>query len=98
MNGHKLKLRYVGYIQQFTGKKEEEIYASQDLTLRELLNSLINKYGNVFEYYILNAEGWIRGDIMILMDGVDIDRKEGLDTELNGNDIDLVVTPMIEGG
>ena len=80
------------------GSHEEDISFSDNATVKDLIESLIEKYGKDFEYAVLNVDSRLRSDVLILLNGINIDQINGLDSKLIGKEIEIVFTPMIEGG
>lgn len=96
-----MKISYIGgIIQRIVGKKEEEIEFPEERTVKELIHSLVDKYGDQLRYQIMNVDGSLRRLVRILLDGDDVNQIGGLDASLRGKrEVSLVVAiPLIAGG
>ncbi|HIE15218.1 TPA: MoaD family protein [Candidatus Bathyarchaeota archaeon] len=77
---------------------EVELEIHEDMTVGDLLNELIKKYGDAFKRQIFNPEtGKLQSYVRILLNGRDIDFLNGLETRLNNGDV-LALFPPIAGG
>lgn len=95
----KLRIQYLGSIRGIVGKSSEGLVLTKDITVGQLINSLSERYGESFRYFILNADEKLRNTVIILLDGVDINQMGGLDTSLKGySEVKLVIMGLVGGG
>lgn len=95
-----VKVIYYGLIQTTSGNLEDEIYLSDSATVKDLLQLLVERYGNEFRDAILTPEGQIKSTAYIHLNERDINEIDGLNTKLRDND-ELFVTDIafvIDGG
>jgi molybdopterin synthase sulfur carrier subunit len=77
---------------------EVELEVHEDMTVGDLLDELVKKYGDEFKRQIFDSEiGKLRSYVRILLNGRDIDFLNGLGTKLNNGDV-LALFPPIAGG
>jgi MoaD family protein len=77
---------------------EVELEIHEDMTVGDLLDELIKKYGDTFKRQIFNPEtGKLQSYVRILLNGRDIDFLNGLETKLSNGDV-LALFPPIAGG
>ena len=87
----KVKVTYYGLIRAVVDKQEEERQFSAETTVKQLLQSLIDVYGNEFRRKIFTPEMQILPLVIIQLDGRDID---GLDIKLKDNsELSITVIP-----
>jgi len=99
MNKRKMRLEYYGIIQDVVGKRTDEVLLLNEETVRDLLTSLARRYGEAFSYNVIAADGTLRSNVTILLDGVNINQVDGLDTKLEGySEGKLAVMNVIGGG
>ena len=94
-------VRYLGLLQILLETKEEEVPISGRTTLRDLIQSLIEKHGPEFRNRVLNEAGRLRQTIRVVVDSNELDEEEALDTWLSDENelaILLIVPPMAGGG
>ncbi|NIR86451.1 hypothetical protein GWO13_02335, partial [Candidatus Bathyarchaeota archaeon] len=53
----KVTVKFFTTLREITGKREEEIKSSRDLTVDELLQDLSKKYGRRFKDYVYDETG-----------------------------------------
>lgn len=96
-----MRVRYLGLLQILLKTKEEELAVSGQTSLRDLIQSLIEKHGQEFHNRVLNQEGRLRQTIRVVVDGNELEEDEALDTRLTDENelaILLIVPPMAGGG
>ena len=97
----KLKIHYYGLIWNIVSKEEEEvIHLSDDTTVRDLLHSLVQRYGDGFRSMIVTPEWELLNITMIHLNDRDINELDGLNTKLDNNsELSITVLPYeIIGG
>ena len=90
----RVQVKYFAMLREMTGKREEEIEAK---TVRDLLDSLISKYGTRLEKEFYNAGEEIPGYYQIMVNGLNIRAFKNLDTELKDGYV-VAILPPVGGG
>jgi len=85
-----------GTLRQYIPSKNTIIEIEESATVGSLIEKLKDCWGNSFYDYIIKENG-LTPYIVALLNGLSIDMKEGLNTELKDGDR-LVFTIMINGG
>jgi len=87
----RIKVTYYGLINAVVGKQEEECHIFAETTVKQLLLSLVNIYGDKFRRKIFSPEMQVLPLVVIQLDGRDID---GLDIKLTDNsEMSITVIP-----
>ena len=81
----KVKIHYYGLIRNIVDKEEVEVHLSDDDTVRDLLHSLVQSYGDGFRSMVLTPEWELLHIAMIHVNDRDINELDGLNTKLEGN-------------
>ncbi|MDO5563882.1 MAG: MoaD family protein [Eubacteriales bacterium] len=91
-----MQVKYFAYIRDFTKCKESiEEYKP---TIKELLHSLADKYGDKFKNEALTPDGNDLGErIIILINGRHVAHLGGINAKINESDI-VQVFPVVAGG
>ena len=93
----KVHLRYYSIVRDATDRKVETIELEEDSRIRDLLNILVNRYGETLRVYLYN-DGAIRTDyLMITVNDVDTMSLNKYDTILHDGDT-VMLLPPIGGG
>jgi len=94
----RIKVKYFAYVRDLVkDKTQEDIIVEKPITLRELLEILIEKYGKELENYLLKKTGnniKIAEKIIILVNGESTDN---LSYKLKDNDT-VSIMPFLGGG
>lgn len=85
-----------GTLRQFIPSKNAIIEIEDSATVRSLIEKLKDCFGNSFYDYIIE-DNELTPSIVALLNGLSINMKKGLNTELKDGDR-LVFTFMINGG
>jgi len=93
----KVQVKFFTTLREITGKKDEEVESSSDLTVKELFTRLSEKYGTEFTDYVYDEKGEVRTHIQVLINGRDIDLFQGLETKLKEGDT-VAIFPPVGGG
>jgi len=89
-----IKVSFFGTLVKITGERTTDIKA---LTIRDVINLLIARYGEEFRNAIYNEDGKLKRFINIYINGRDIRFLDYLDTKLsNGDEVSII--PAIGGG
>lgn len=89
-----MKVKFFAYIRDYT--KSKEIVHERCSTVKDLLLSLCDMYGDKFRKLIFR-EGELSSEIIILINGMHIVHYNGIDTTLSESD-EISIFPMIAGG
>jgi len=92
-----VKVRYFAYLRQLTNEvKEEEISLPDDATIRDLLNVLVEKYGEKLEKVLFESSQrkTLSENIIVLINGQSVN---DLGTKLKNGDI-VSIMPFLSGG
>lgn len=90
----KVLIRYYANLRGITGKKEEEVSDSEYVS--DLLEKLKKEYGDKFTSS-LYRNGELIGNVIILVNGININFLEGLKTKLKNED-KIDIFPPVAGG
>ncbi len=90
----RVRVKYFATLREMTGKREEEIQAK---TVRDLLDSLISKYGTKLEKELFEIGEKIPGYYQIMVNGLNIRAFKNLDTELKDGYV-VAILPPVGGG
>jgi molybdopterin converting factor small subunit len=66
-------------------------------TVRDVIGTAIERYGSDLEDILLNKDGSISGNLIVMLNGHDTDLLRGLDTPVQRND-EIAVLPHVQGG
>lgn len=90
-------VKFFTTLREITGKREEEIKLSSDLTVGELLEQLSKKYGRRFTEYVYDERGNVRSYLQFLVNGKSVAILQGFKTRLNEEDT-VAIIPPVGGG
>jgi len=90
-------VKFFTTLREITGKKEEKIVLNRDATVKDLLNTLSNKYGKAFVNYVFEKSNAPRPFLQFLIDGVSITTLQDLQTKLR-NGCKVAIIPPVGGG
>ena len=93
----KIQVQFVATLAIFTKERKAEFEVPAGSTVTTLLGLLHEKYGKEEGAKIFENKGSVGHVLVILVNGTDIRREEGLDTELHEGDV-VVFMPVIAGG
>ncbi len=89
----KVKVNYYGLIRNIVDNREDESYSSDDGTVGEMLQSLVQKYGDEFRSMLLTPDWEPLLTTAIHLNGRDINEIDGLNTRLEDNN-ELSITVL----
>lgn len=87
-------IKFFAFFRDYTGTKETS--ATGCTTLKELLDTLCDRYGKRFTEKVFSGDK-LGDDIIILVNGRHIEHLQGLDTSLAEND-EISIFPKVAGG
>ncbi len=95
-----MRVLFFGLIKNVIGKEEEALPLEEGVTIRKVLHYLAERYGEEFRDNMMTAAGEPRQTVRLLVDGVNIDEGEGLDTKMGGAGVlsIIVMIPPMSGG
>jgi len=93
----KVTVKFFTTLREITGKREEEIKSSEDLTVNELLKQLSKKHGHQFINYVYDETGNVRSYLQFLVNGRSITTMHGFKTRLREGD-SVAIIPPVGGG
>lgn len=93
----KIETRYYAYLKELTGKNSEYIMIEEGSTVRNIINYIIEKYGERMRSYIMDNEGRIRSSITIAINAQKLNTELAMKHVLNDGDV-VVILPPIAGG
>lgn len=88
---------FLGPFRHATGTGTTEVTTDDNETLQNLLTKLINRFGQEFEKALFDETGQLRQNLVIRLDGENIDAKEGLETQVRAGQ-ELLIMPAVTGG
>lgn len=91
----KVVVKFFTTLRELTGEKQTEVRGD---TVAEIVEKVVEKYGSKFRDTLLDKEtGRIKPFYSILLNGVRISLREGLDTEVKDGDV-IAIFPPVGGG
>jgi len=94
----RLRIKYAGPVASMLGRREEVMDVDVELTLRELLERLVDIHGKSLRDEVFDNDGErIRDGALVVVNGVAVDRLEGLNTRLKEGDT-VSLLPWFPGG
>jgi len=93
----KVTVKFFTTLREITGKREEEVKSSGDLTVDELLEELSKRHGRQFINYVYDETGNVRSYLQFLVNGKSITTMQGFKTRLREGD-SVAIIPPVGGG
>ncbi len=93
----RITVKFFTTLREITGKREEEIEASNPITVKELLIRLSQKYGQKFADYVYDEDRKARSYLQFLINGRSATTLQGFETKLNDGD-SIAIIPPVGGG
>ena len=79
--------------------KEEHLRLEPPVSVRSVLEGLIQEHGNHLRDLFYNTQGWLDRRILFFIDGERAETRQGLDTRLTGQEeIQIVMALPMRGG
>jgi len=90
-------VKFIGSLRNFFGESNAIFNCENEISIKELINRIINKKPNIKEILISSRNDEFQLNSLVLVNGVEISVLRGLETKLsNGDKITLI--PVIHGG
>lgn len=70
----KITLNYMGQLRHLTGKDSDQIECAQGTSLADLITEASKQYDERFVKIVMDATGAIRSSLIIIIDGVSVER------------------------
>jgi len=93
-----VKVSFLGDMRSIVGRRDVRLVLSKGAILADLLTSLITEYGEALRNRIFNAQGELLRHTIVFINGRDARERGGLQAVLDGEDIDILILPIFEGG
>ena len=94
-----VRLSYMGGLARRMGSKSEELALRAPVTVRTVLEQLIENHGEGVRDLFFNQYGWLDPRLFFLIDGEGATLKGGLEAPITGNEeITLVLGIPMSGG
>jgi molybdopterin converting factor small subunit len=87
-------INFYGPLEKWIGKKS---FTTGGNTIYEVLASLENQIGKSVLGHLLNNQGKLKSHFHILLNGLDIEALDGLETKVNNGDV-ITCVPPVGGG
>jgi len=93
----RVTVKFFTTLREITGRREEEIKSSSDLTVGEVLKQLSKEHGSQFINYVYDETGKVRTYLQLLVNGRSITTMQGFKTRLREGD-SVAIIPPVGGG
>jgi len=94
-----VRLSYVGGLARRMGSRSEELALEAPITVRTVLDQLIENHGEGVRDLFFNQYGWLDPRLFFLIDGEGATLKGGLEAPITGSEeITLVLGIPMSGG
>ncbi|MEM3587792.1 MAG: ubiquitin-like small modifier protein 1 [Candidatus Jordarchaeaceae archaeon] len=93
----KFKVKVFAAVREIMKTKEIELESEDNVTIRDAIKLMIDKYGEKLAEYLLEKNGEPKPAFLLMVNGVPIKELEGLETQLKEGDV-LAVLPPAMGG
>jgi molybdopterin synthase sulfur carrier subunit len=94
----RIRLRFLSTMRHIVGENEKVIELSKEATVGDLLRLILTTYSEKVSTLLFEEDNKsVRNDILILINDVDMDVLEGVDTVLSEED-EVTLMPIAHGG
>lgn len=93
----KVEVKFYAMIREIAGKKVEMVALPIKSSVRDLIDLLVERYGSEFERYIYDRDKKVRSYLSYMLNGVNINSLDRLDTALKDGDV-ISLLPPVGGG
>lgn len=92
-----IEVKYYAMLREIAGKKAERLSLLPKSSVMDLINLLVERYGDEFKRYIYDAENQVRRYLSYMLNGFNINSLDGFDTMLKDGDM-FSLLPPVGGG
>jgi molybdopterin converting factor small subunit len=92
------RVKFMGDLPTVVGQRSLELTLPAGNTVRDLLGSLSQTYGEAFTVRVFSNPDKLHHYILVFVDGHDIKGHGGLDASLGSGEVDVIMLPMFGGG
>ena len=92
-----VEVKFYAMLREIANKKVERVSLSAKSSVRDLVDLLVDRYGEEFGNYIYDGEKRVRNYLSFVLNGVNVNSLDGFDTPLNDGDT-LSLLPPVGGG
>lgn len=93
----KVRVRVFARLRELLKNRELEIELKDGATLKDLLNILVEKYGEGLKEYLFSRNGNLKDHFVIYINGVSLNEAGGVRGVLRDGDV-VAILPPISGG
>lgn len=93
----KVEVKFYAMMREIAGKKVEMVVLPIKSSVRDLIDLLVERYGSEFERYIYDRDKKVRSYLSYMLNGVNINSLDRLDTALKDGDV-ISLLPPVGGG
>jgi MoaD family protein len=90
-------VEYLGQVRMITNRKDEVVVVPPDAAIKDLLDVLSKRYGELFDAEVFQEGQIPRDDLVIAVNGIAIRQINNLETGLKHNDT-VTLFPIFPGG
>ncbi len=90
-------LKFIGGLSSILDKREDEVTVPEGTTVKQLLDILVQRYGDAFNNRVWTPQGGLRTDCKVFLGQEDISTL-GLDTEVKPGGVTLFFLQGMSGG
>jgi hypothetical protein len=93
-----VRIKFMGDLPAVIGQRCLEIAMPAGSTVRVLLASVSNTYGEAFAARVFSSPAKLHHYILIFVDGEHVATRRALDAQLGDGEVDVVMLPTFGGG
>ena len=90
-------VKFYAMLREATGKKLETVVLPEKSSVGDLIDLLVERYGDRFGYYIYDKQKRVRDYLSFMLNGVNVNSLSGFETLLSDGDV-VSFLPPIGGG
>lgn len=92
------KVTFMGELPSLLNEREHLVSLPHEATVADLMRSLVDTFGQVFEDRIFCSPGKLNHTVLVFVDGQNLGRRNLLQTRLGEGPVDVMLLPMFAGG
>lgn len=93
-----VKVKFMGDLRSIVGTRETTKELPVGSTVKDLVTSLSDDFGELFSSRVLNRRGNLEHYVLVFLNGKNIKEMKGLETTLGEGEVEILMLPMFEGG